>query len=195
MRQTHDAIREMLQGWEGEYSDHPKDRGNWWKGKLIGSTWGVTPAAYAKTTGKDPTVEQMKALPLEFAALLAHKTYFDTPGWNKLPWGPVVEALFDFGYNAGPKNSIMHMQALTGVAEDGSIGPITVKAFIEWVDDSGVKDALLQVLESRIGYYERVVARRPSNEIFIKGWINRASYYTTESTVWWNKWQESTTMA
>ena len=95
----------------------------------------------------------------------------------------MTASVLDFGWGAGPATSVKMLQDLLDVDQDAKIGPKTIAAY----------DALLAQGETfaagawwamREGYYEALVARRPSHGIYLKGWDNRSRYFTPVSE-WW----------
>lgn len=181
----------MLQRWEGGFQDDPADTANWVNGDLIGTKWGVTPRTLAAHRGVDPgqiTRADIANLSFEEAAEIALSGYFIAPMLDELPWGPVVEAVFDFGYMSGPRNAVKQLQRILEVADDGAIGPITVRAFADWIQSVGDARALDDLCNRRIEYFHRVVARRPTSARFLGGWVARAKHYTARNEPWWSLW-------
>lgn len=77
-------------------------------------------------------------------------------------------AVFDFGVNAGVGTSIKQLQKVLGITQDGKCGPQTI----------GTANAQSRVLprfiEAKKAYYNAIVARKPSQKKFLKGWLRRA---------------------
>lgn len=67
---------------------------------------------------------------------------------------------------------------------DGVIGPKTIKALIHIVDAYeidrdkfyGVKVLIETICRVQADYYRRIVAKRPAQAKFLKGWLRRAAY-------------------
>lgn len=182
-------------GWLQNLKD---DAGNWvtkptGERILIGTNYGITPAALAAHRGIAPwslTFEDMKALTLAEAAEIGVEGYYREPGWGRVTFSPEVETLMDFGFGAGKFLAVQKMQSLVGVAVDGKIGPVTEKAFYEFVNDNGHEKALETICEMRLAHYHWCVERRPSNARFLDQWKRRARFYLTGNASWWGLWQE-----
>jgi len=76
--------------------------------------------------------------------------------------------IFDFAVNAGTVKAIKTAQRLSGVRVDGIIGINTIKA-INSLDNA----FLIRYKHARKEYYTYIVDKDPSQEKFIRGWINR----------------------
>lgn len=186
-----DAFRDAIETWEGGFQNDPDDLGNWANGKLIGTNRGVTPAALARYLQRplvDVTVDAIKAVTLETAADIGVKHYYDYPCWGYLPWRPATESLVDFGWGAGPRLSIMQMQKMIAVAPDGIIGPITQRAYAEWLRGEGDDGAVWRVRDMRVNFYRHIVDVRPVNKKYLTGWLRRADWYLPDNEKWWSAW-------
>lgn len=174
-----------LMGHEGGLSIDRDDRGNWYKGKLVGSKYGVTGAtlaAYRKTA--NISAEDMAELTRDEAVEICLSLYFRKPRFDDLEWNPVTVSIVDMGYNAGPATATIIMQKMIGVGADGRIGHRTLAAFEEYVEDHGVEQAAHDYCDGRIAYYERIIAKRPRNSKYRKGWQNRAKSFLPATKFW-----------
>ena len=104
---------------------------------------------------------------------------YDLDFWNPLRCNEIIDqvlanCLFDFGVNAGLKQSVKVMQAVAGVSVDGFIGPITMGAINEKCVQGGAEILALRFTLCRIAFYSDLAARRKSQRKFLPGWINRA---------------------
>jgi len=82
----------------------------------------------------------------------------------------IAEEIFIFGVNVGMKNAVRAAQKVVGVEADGIVGPKTLKALNEF--DENLFDIVFDAKEAE--YYAKLVEKRPSFKIFLKGWLNRA---------------------
>lgn len=110
---------------EGGYVDHPKDPGGATK---YGLTIGVM-KSLGMDIDKDGDVDKddVKALTYEDVAPVYKKMYWDKVKGDDLPSG-LDWAVFDMAINSGPSRAAKLLQGILGVAQDGAIGPMTVKA-------------------------------------------------------------------
>ena len=195
MRTPAAAFRETISRWEGLLSVDPVDVGNYWRGVLVGSKYGVTAGALSAWRHYlgSPWPDEIKradieAITIEDAVNVGVVLYYEAPGWHRLPFSPAVESLVDFGWGAGARLAVKEMQKMIAVADDGVIGPITQAAFAQWLADTGKGLALIKIYNVRVNYYKLCVDRRPSNGKFLGGWINRARSFLSENAEWYAKW-------
>lgn len=199
-RTPQDGFVEAIRVWEGGFQAHPNDSGNWVNGKLVGTNFGVTPAALASFRGVDPgsiTAVDMKTLSLDEAVAIGMAGYYSfAGGWDALPYCPAVEVYTDIGWGSGPRTAVKAMQRMVGTGTDGVIGRYTINAFMTWLrggeEAAGPvqhKRAVERILEWREAFYRSIVERVPANGVFLQGWLNRARYYGP-NTEWFGKWMK-----
>lgn len=172
----------FLQGIEGGLSLDTADKGNWAEGKLIGSKFGVTPAALAKHR-KVPvskiTRQEMANLKLEEAIDVGIDDYYRAPGFDDLAWDRVVAAAVDHGYNRGQENGIKVLQRIIGTKDDGDIGAGTMAAYAKAKLALGEEKLANLLADARIKDYESLHDAK-----YINGWRNRANSFRP-GTPWW----------
>ena len=161
---------------EGEYSDHPADRGG-------PTRWGVTEWV-ARAHGY---TGDMRRFPRDFAVQIYRSLYWQRPGFDavELIYERVAEELLDTGINMGPKVASNFLQrALNAlnregsdypdVPVDGDVGSLTLAALRGFKKRRGAagETVLMRALEALQG--ERYIAlaeERPKNEAFLYGWL------------------------
>lgn len=92
--------------------------------------------------------------------------------WNKMNLGliedkEIAAKLFLFGVNVGTKTAARLAQGLVGTTQDGILGKITAKAINEF------RDFRIAYEIKQKYHYEAIVAKDPSKEIYLNGWLNR----------------------
>jgi len=185
-----DYVSTTLMAHEGKLSMDRTDRGNWFKGALVGSKYGITGAALAKYRGvKSITAAQMAALTKAEAVQIALADYYHGPKIDDLEWNAVTCSVLDMGYNAGPGTAVKLLQRMIGVNADGRVGPFTDKAFSEYIADHGVARAADSYCNARLGYYDAIIKARPANAKYRNGWKARAQSFTSSSP-WWKKFHK-----
>ncbi|RZM20136.1 MAG: hypothetical protein EOP67_55145 [Sphingomonas sp.] len=161
---------------EGDYSDHPADRGG-------ATRWGITEAV-ARDRGYDGA---MRALPRSTAAAIYRTDYWQGPGYDRVAErAPALAAeLFDSGVNLGTIVATGFLQrALNAlnrgagdypdVATDGRIGARTLAALDAFLARRGSAGevVLVKAIEALQGErYLAITERRPANEAFLYGWL------------------------
>ena len=112
----------------------------------------------------------------EEAAPIYKKYFWDAMKLDDYP-SRIDFILFDFGVNSGPKNAVKLLQRALNKLQgyslmiDGIAGPKT-KEIVKKVD---VGLLIRGLLNERDIFYRKIVAVNPSQEIFLKGWLNRVS--------------------
>lgn len=103
--------------------------------------------------------------------------------WNALsldliPLRPAV-VLYDAAVNSGPKQSVRFAQRGYNscvaygqpLDTDGLMGPVTRKA----MQQADTDKILMAMIDQREQFYRDLVAAKPSQEVFLKGWLNRVT--------------------
>lgn len=86
------------------------------------------------------------------------------------------------GVNAGIKNSVKILQKAinkickVSIAIDGIIGNIT----LSYANGDKQNDIVQELIKKRKEYYNNLAKRNPSQQKFLKGWINRVDNTTQE---------------
>lgn len=186
-----DFFRDYIERWEGGLSLDADDPGNWTSGKrnvgaLVGSNHGVTPVALAKHRGVAAggiSQSAMANLTLGEAVDIAIVSYYRAPGFDKLPWNRVTASIVDMGWGTGPAQAIKLMQRMIGASDDGKIGPMTIAAYLGWLEAQQANDWAAV----RNGFYDRIIAVDPVKAKYRNGWKNRTGYFAPGGE-WWGRW-------
>lgn len=154
-------------GREGGYVNDPSDAGG-------ETNFGISKAAYPG--------EDIKGMTRERAMEIYRRDYWQGPGFDRLP-GPLAAAMFDTAVNCGVERAGQLLQrVLNGfgaeppLVVDGRLGPLTLSALgrLEGMDWPVMLRALVEnLLFERLAHYEATCARRPSNRLFLLGWLRR----------------------
>ncbi|MCH7388209.1 secretion activator protein [Acinetobacter modestus] len=145
MKLTFEQAFDRLIGHEGEFTDDPKDRGNWTtgiigKGICKGTKFGISAMTYPDLDIKNITLDQAKAI-------------YKRDWWDKLNAdsldAAIVFQVWDFAINAGMGTAKRKLQKSVGMAEDGIIGPVTLKAILK----ADLNDLLMKFNAERLNYY------------------------------------------
>lgn len=148
-----DSAFHKLLGHEGGFSDHKDDPGG-------ATCWGVTEQV-ARASGY---TGDMRQLPVEVAKDIYRKKYWDAVRADELPEA-VRYQVFDAAVNSGVGQSIRWLQRALGVADDGSLGPVSIgKAHTE------DPEALVRKLLAQRLRFMTDLKNWPS---FSRGWARR----------------------
>ena len=153
------------------------------KADLGGATaYGVTWSTL-RTAHKNGIVthDDICRLTLDEAKLIYKQNYWDRYGWNELEY-PVALCCLDCCINHGGFASILQRAAIEcgqSVVVDGKFGPKTFAALKACQSLS----LAYAIYNQRKKYYEKIVARNPSQKVFLKGWMRRADAMAKEAGV------------
>jgi len=161
---------------EGEYSDHPADKGG-------PTRWGITEkVARARGYAGD-----MRALPRDFAAAVYTHDYISAPGFDKvLEISPLIgEEMIDTGVNMGVSIPGPWLQRILNAMNkqgflfadlvvDGKIGPATLAGLRLVLAARGKEGekVIARALNCLQGArYLEITEKRAQNEEFFYGWM------------------------
>lgn len=150
--------------WEGDYSDHPADRG----GK---TKYGISAAAHP---GLD-----IEALTKTQARSIYHDDYWLSARCNRMPERLDIVA-FDTAVLHGPKMAIVLLQQSLGVAADGIYGPVTNRA--AWQAEPRMRGLIHDILSRRLLFVSDLVSADSSQAAFLRGWFRRILALQTHVT-------------
>ncbi len=133
---------------------------------------GVTLATY-RTYCRDkllptPGVKELKAIPYAQWREIAKSMFWDMWKADEIVSQPVANILVDWVWASG-KYGITLPQKLLGVEADGIVGPKTLNA----LNTRESRALFAQLRQARLRYIDAICARRPANEKFRRGWLNR----------------------
>jgi lysozyme family protein len=174
MAQTVDDMIETILRHEGGYVDDPQDRGG-------ATNMGITQATLAAWRGRAVTKEEVKALTEEEAKEIYRSRYFSAPKLETLA-APIQPLAFDMSINHGPGGAIkLIQQTLKNMGYpcgvDGGIGPNTRGCLERAIADHGWEAVNNKIVDERVAFYRRIVARDESQRRFLHGWLNRAESF------------------
>lgn len=170
--------------WEGGISDDPQDRGGF-------TAFGVCTmfmkdfikkpgnAAFLESLGLTGVVNRafMKKIDARRAAKIFRREFWDPFCLSAYAQAPAT-VIYDAGVNCGAKTSLrIFQQAINNVLPkgktrlvvDGLHGPKTHQAILDY----GEK-AAYGAIELRKARYRNIVKSRPGQNVFLRGWLNRA---------------------
>jgi lysozyme family protein len=119
-------------GHEGKFQNDPYDRGNWTTGTVgeginKGTKFGISAMSY-------PHLD-IRSLTLQEAKDIYYRDFWLRAGGDNFH-DAVVYQLFDSAINHGVGNAIRILQRALDVADDGGIGPVTMRAYkLTEIDD------------------------------------------------------------
>lgn len=140
------------------YVNIPQDRGGETK-------YGVAQKANPRVNVRD--------LDLEGAMAVYFDKYWLLGKCDRLPY-PLTIIHFDGCVNHGPGRAAKFLQSAAGVGVDGVIGEFTLAA----IADQDQATIIQNISNERTQFYHDIVARNPSQKMFLNGWLRRINEVT-----------------
>jgi lysozyme family protein len=148
--------------WEGGYTNHPLDPGG-------ATNYGIIQSRYDQyRKSKGLAVQSVK-----FISKAEYEEIYDVYYWDPVRAqflsGPLGLALFDTAVNLGVGGCISRLQASLKV-------PITGKwtqAISDVIHSADQTDVAINICKLRIAKRYARVKQKPSQKVFLKGWLNR----------------------
>lgn len=156
--------------YEGGWVNDPADAGGC-------TNLGVTIPALKSFRGKSVTCTDIKNLTKGEAELIYKKNYWDKIKGDDIKSQSVAEFLADYAVHSGISKASKVVQELVGVNADGVIGPKTVDA----INKQDSKTLFDKLKLNRRTYFEGIVRANPSQQKFLKGWMNRINSFVFKS--------------
>lgn len=168
----------MKTNWDASFDHVLKSEGGYRLTNIPGDAGGQTYAGIARVPNPDwegwALIDRGEAVPNDMVARFYKAKFWDKLRCDDLPAG-VDYAVYDFGVNAGPGQAAKFLQRAVGAAADGAIGPGTL-ALVQKADGD---DLLAKFTQLKKEFYESIVARKPDQVKFLKGWMNRVAHVQT----------------
>lgn len=160
---------------EGGWTDDPADRGGQTN---MGITFGTFQNTAKSILGVEPTVENLKNLTTEQAAKIYKAEYWDRVEGDDIEPQELANIMFDFAVNSGTGTAAKYLQRVlnelgANIPVDGGIGPMTLKAF----NNYDPIEIYRRYKQMRIDFYNKIVQNDPSQQRFLKGWLNRINSF------------------
>ena len=129
--------------------------------------FGITKKSYPALNIRDLTLEDAKKI--------YYRDYWIKGRFEEISSDLVATQVLDFSVNLGIRAAVRVLQrALRSVGinvqEDGLMGPQTLFA----ASNSEPSCLLAAIKSEAAGYYRQIAAKNPSQQKFLKGWLNRA---------------------
>lgn len=129
--------------------------------------FGITKRSYPSLNIRDLTLEDAKKI--------YYRDFWQKGKFEEISDDLIATQLFDLSVNLGIRAAVIILQrALRAVGinvqEDGLMGSQTLSA----VSNSDPRCLLAAIKSEAARYYRQIAAKNPSQQKFLKGWLNRA---------------------
>ena len=161
---TDDDILGHVLEHEGGFVNDPKDLGG-------ATNMGITAATLGnwRKLGRPCTADEVRAMPRAEAIAIYKKQYITDPHFDAIADGNLRMIVVDTSVLFGPGRATKFLQTALGVSPDGDLGNDTKKALAS----ADPKQVGRKVIDQRIARHRQRVAEKPSQQRFLKGWLNR----------------------
>lgn len=157
----------ILRKLEGGFVDHPADKGG-------ATNAGVTLATFRATFGMDKTVDDLKNMS-EAQWKKIMRIYWDSCNADKITNQSIANIVVDWNVNSGI-NGRTGVQKVFKLYADGIFGPKTLEA----LNKEPHRCVFCKIKEAREQFYKTLVEKKPSQAVFLKGWLNRLNEFSYE---------------
>ncbi len=174
MNRVECIINEVIERFEGGYSNHPADRGG-------PTNMGITLATLSEYLGRPASVDEVRSLSRAQAVAIYRSRYWNAAKIDLLPLAlqPVV---FDTAVNMGPATAIRLLQRTLGdlgrrVPVDGVNGKVTSGVAERAVAELGAARVVNAFCDHRKRRYLDIIADDPTQDVFEGTWLRRCDSY------------------
>jgi lysozyme family protein len=165
---TNNEIIDLILKHEGGFTNNPNDRGG-------PTNFGITAADYGRWLHKSrpATADEVKAMDPNTARAIYEQSYIKDPQFDAVGDDKLKIILVDSGVLHGVSRATVWLQLALGIQQpDGRMGPQTITALQTYASP---KILPRLVLGHRFQAIAEIVKTRPTQLVFLLGWINRAT--------------------
>jgi lysozyme family protein len=157
-----EAALPFILRWEGGFVDHPNDPGG-------RTNKGVTQKVYDDWRRRQGLPQRDVKLIEHDEVLAIYEAGYWIPPRCDLLEHKLDLVQFDTAVNMGVRRAVRFLQQAVGCGVDGDFGPGTERAVASC--DPG--NTIVKYCDAREAFYRQIVQNKPSQAVFLKGWMNR----------------------
>lgn len=161
------AINKVL-AIEGGFVNNPLDAGG-------ATNFGITKKVYEDFVGRTVSVSEIENMPQGDAYQIYKENYWDAIGGDYITEFSVAYIIFDQSVNGGVSHALKQACKTVGIPETGGVNTFVISSINSY-------DPFMFVTEYSMNsedFYNGIVSRNPSQEVFIIGWLNRVNKVRT----------------
>ena len=155
----------FIKRWESGFVNDPDDLGGATNKGITLETY----EAYCRKKGyPKPTIERLKAMDDDTWYEIFKTLYWDRWKADEIVSQSVANIVVDWVWSSGVYG-ITRVQKLLGVGADGVVGSKTLAA----LNSRSSLPLFGEIKQDRIKFIDEICRKRPANNKFKKGWLNR----------------------
>ena len=158
----------IILGHEGGLSDNKADHGGLTNYGLTFDLFKI----WAESIGLPKTKEALKSISIQDAKEIYFQAFWMKMKGNDWKDQQLANIVFDGFVNMGNR-SIKMIQKEAGIEADGIIGDRSLMV----INRANAKLLFDGYKDARIKFYNDLVARKPDQKVFLKGWLNRINSF------------------
>lgn len=148
--------------WEGNYSNHPADKGG-------PTNRGIIQSQYDKYRDKKNLQKRSVQFITNSEVLEIYENFYWEPVRAKWLQAPLALVLFDTAVNFGVSGAIRRLQQSLKVKITGK----WTQEISDVIHSADAKQIALEICKLRIAWRYYRVRKEESQKVFLKGWLNR----------------------
>lgn len=153
---------------EGGFSNDPFDMGG-------ATNFGITHDDLARYLGHSVSIADVRNLtPLMAEAVYSH-LYWEPMDLGAINDQNIATCIFDIGVNRGMSVGIKYAESCVGAIQDGKMTQFLTAA----INNAKRIDFITSYHGLAVAGYNAIIARHPSQNVFLKGWLARADRLLT----------------
>lgn len=150
---------------EGGYINHPADQGG-------PTNKGIMLSELSEYLGrKDVTEDELKNIDVKTITAIYKKNYWDILNLDNILDQSIATALFDMSVLCGVGTTLKICQEILGISITKRMDTQTLDALNKLPNDKFIP----LFASKHIELFKKIVAKNPSQNVFLKGWTNRAN--------------------
>lgn len=168
---SNDDIIGVILQFEGGFVDNANDKGGPTKYGITAATLGR-----ARKLGRNATRDEVAALTREEAVRIYTDSYILGPRFDHVPGSRLRLAMVDSGVLYGPAQPVSWLRLCLGLPPSAKPVAQIGADLLERLPDVPTSDALaVPLLVARLKSATEICGRKPSQMVFLRGWVNRVA--------------------